>query len=127
MTPKKVLIFDDDIELLELCTVILEKKGYAVSTIDNCSDIVNKVEDELPDVILMDNWIPDVGGIQATQTIKSSHLKSIPVILFSANNDVKSLAEKAGADAYINKPFNISDLEKVIADTIETKDEGLAN
>ncbi len=118
MTPKKVLIFDDDIELLELCTVILEKKGYAVATTDNCSDIVNKVESELPDIILMDNWIPDVGGIQATQTIKSSHLKKIPVIFFSANNDVKSLAEKAGADAYINKPFNISDLEKVIADTI---------
>ncbi len=114
MTKKTVLIFDDDIELLELCTVILEKRGYNVKTNDNCVDIQQVLDTNRPDVILMDNWIPDIGGVEATRFIKKSSFSSVPVIFFSANNDVKGLAAAAGADAYITKPFNISELEDVI-------------
>lgn len=124
---KTVLIFDDDLELLELCTVILEKKGYTVKTSDNCNNILDTLKNEKPDVILMDNWIPDVGGVKATQTIKSSDFKTIPVIFFSANNDVKKLANTAGADAFITKPFNITDLEKVIGEMVQQNSTSLAN
>ena len=63
----------------------------------------------------MDNWIPDTGGIIATQTIKSQpDLMKIPVIYFSANNDIESLAKQAGADTYLEKPFDLTELELVI-------------
>jgi two-component system cell cycle response regulator DivK len=70
----------------------------------------------------MDNWIPDTGGIIATQTIKSqTDLKDIPVIYFSANNDIQSLAKQAGADTYLEKPFDLAELELVIEKMIKSK------
>ena len=69
----------------------------------------------IPDIIFMDNWLPDVGGIDATRALKSDEtLKNIPVIYFSANNDVMSLADQAGADGYLSKPFDIQELENII-------------
>ncbi|PYF75734.1 response regulator [Pedobacter nutrimenti] len=115
-TPKKVFIFDDNIEILELCTIILEDAGYEIKTSSTSNDIVEQVSAYTPDLIFMDNWLPDVGGIDATRKLKSHEgLKHIPVIYFSANNDVKSLAEQAGADGYLSKPFDIEELEKIVS------------
>ncbi|MDB5231308.1 MAG: response regulator receiver protein [Chitinophagaceae bacterium] len=114
-----ILIFDDDQELLDLCTVILEKKGFVVHTSENCNNIFEKISRFKPDVILMDNWIPDIGGVESTILLKSNpETKNIPVVFFSANNDVPALAAKAGADTYITKPFNISDLEDTILEMV---------
>jgi len=112
---KKVLIFDDDIDILELCALILEECGYEVETSETSHDIIEKVEQIKPDAILMDNWIPDIGGIEATRLLKNHpDFKHIPVIYFSANNDIKSLAEMAGADAHLAKPFDLDDLENMM-------------
>jgi two-component system cell cycle response regulator DivK len=112
---KRIIIFDDDEDILSICTYILEEQGWQVNTFRNCNNIISKVADILPDVILMDNWIPDIGGIAATQTLKNSdEYKNIPVIYFSANNDIHLLAQDAGADSFLAKPFDIDELEKTI-------------
>ena len=112
---KRILIFDDDTDILSICTYILEEQGWEVHTSPHCNNIDTTVRAIMPDVILMDNWIPDTGGIIATQIIKSqSDLKDIPVIYFSANNDIQSLARQAGADTYLEKPFDLTELERVI-------------
>lgn len=113
--PKKVLIFDDDEDILAICTYILEEQGWEVSTFSNCNNVIEKVESIMPEVILMDNWIPDSGGIIATQAIKQqSKLKHIPVVYFSANNDIKALAQQAGADSFLAKPFDLEELENIV-------------
>ena len=112
---KRILICDDDADILSICTYILEEQGWEVHTRTHCNDILEVIGDFKPQVILMDNWIPETGGIKATQAIKSvSEFKNIPVIYFSANNDIKSLAEQAGADTFLAKPFDIDELERVI-------------
>ena len=112
---KRVLIFDDDIDILSICTYILEEQGWEVKTSSHCNNIVDTVRSFMPQVILMDNWIPDTGGVIATQSIKQEiDLKDIPVIYFSANNDIQSLARQAGADTYLEKPFDLNELEAVI-------------
>jgi len=112
---KRILIFDDDIDILSICTYILQEQGWDVQTSAHCNDIVNKVRDFDPNVILMDNWIPDSGGVIATRAIKSEpDLKDIPVVYFSANNDIQTLASKAGADTYLEKPFDLNELEEMI-------------
>jgi two-component system cell cycle response regulator DivK len=112
---KKVFIFDDNADILELCTLILEDAGYEIKTSTTSNNIVGQVSAYMPDIIFMDNWLPDVGGIEATQELKSHpDLKHIPVIYFSANNDVSVLAQKAGADSFLSKPFEINDLEEVV-------------
>jgi len=118
---KRIIIFDDDEDILAICTYILEEQGWQVYTFGDCNDIINKVTGIDPEVILMDNWIPDVGGITATKLLKSSDkLKNIPVIYFSANNDIQLLASHAGADNFLAKPFDIDELEKVINSVLAT-------
>jgi DNA-binding response OmpR family regulator len=113
--PKRVIIFDDDEDILSICTYILEEQGWQVNTFTDCNDIIDKVSAIEPDVILMDNWIPDMGGMMATQVLKGNNkLKNTPVIYFSANNDIHTLAQNAGADGYLAKPFDIDELSRII-------------
>ncbi|HXB05941.1 MAG TPA: response regulator [Puia sp.] len=108
---KKVLIFDDDADILEVCAIVLETNGFEVITQANCEDLLRKVLDCGPDVVLMDNKIPPVGGIAATREIKaaSAH-RDLPIVYFSANQDIARLASEAGADLYIEKPFDLDEL-----------------
>ncbi|TKC05000.1 response regulator [Pedobacter frigoris] len=113
---KRVFVFDDNPDILELCTIILEDAGYDIKTSSTSNDIIAQVLSYTPDIIFMDNWLPDVGGIDATKELKRHEtLKNIPVIYFSANNDVKALAEQAGADDYLSKPFDIQELEDIVS------------
>ncbi|HEY4936667.1 MAG TPA: response regulator [Puia sp.] len=115
----RVMIFDDDADLLEVCTIVLKSKNYEVSGLCKCHDILNEVKLFSPHVILMDNWIPDSGGVKATREIKNDLLlKSIPVIFFSANYRVKDLAAEAGAEFFLQKPFEIEELENVVSKAI---------
>jgi two-component system cell cycle response regulator DivK len=112
---KKVVVFDDDQDTLMICSIILQGRGYEVHTFNNASDVLEQVRALQPDVILMDNWIPDKGGQFATRSLKNDEeLKHIPVIYFSANNDVQRLAAEAGADMFIAKPFDVVNLEKIV-------------
>lgn len=115
-TKRKIIVFDDDEDILSICNYILEEKGWEVYTFTDCNAITERVSGIMPDVILMDNWIPDAGGIIATQTLKKDEgLKSIPVIYFSANSDIQLLASHAGAETYLAKPFDLDELERVIS------------
>ena len=112
---KKIIIFDDDEDILSICIYILEEQGWEVHAYTNCNNIIERVSAIQPDVIMMDNWIPDEGGIIATQTLKKDEkLKQIPVIYFSANSDIQLLADHAGAETFLAKPFDLEDLDKVI-------------
>jgi|SRR6478752_4867839 len=117
--PGRVLIFDDDIDLLEVCSIVLRSKNYEVSGCNKCTDIVKEVKSFSPNVILMDNWIPESGGVIATQQIKNDlELKRIPVIFFSANDRVEDLAAEAGAEFFLQKPFEIDELESAVSKAV---------
>jgi DNA-binding response OmpR family regulator len=112
---KKIIIFDDDEDILSICSFILEEQGWKVTAFADCNNIIEKVSNIMPDVILMDNWIPDDGGIIATQKLKQNEsLKGIPIIYFSANSDIELLATHAGAETYLAKPFDLEELERFI-------------
>ncbi len=112
---KKVLILDDDMDILQICSIVLKKKGFDVSTLNNSNQVVDRVRNYHPDVILMDNWIPGPGGIEATRELKNTpDLQSIPVIFFSANSNVTQLAKEAQADYFLQKPFDITELEAIV-------------
>lgn len=111
---KKVFIFDDNAEILELCTDILNDLGCEVRTSPTTNNIEQQVIDFMPNLIYMDNWLPDISGIEATRLIKANpDLKNIPVIYFSANSNIEDLAQQAGADEYIAKPFDIFEFEEI--------------
>jgi two-component system alkaline phosphatase synthesis response regulator PhoP len=112
---KRVLILDDDLDILQICTIVLKKKGFDVLTLNNSNQVLEQVRAYQPDVILMDNWIPGPGGIEATRTLKmGADTQDIPVIFFSANSNVIQLAQEAKADYFLQKPFDISELEGIV-------------
>ncbi len=120
---KKILIFDDNKDILELCTLILEGAGYHTKASSTADNIISRVAEYEPNLILMDNWLPDIGGIAATQELKKHPVyKHIPVIYFSANNDIKALAATAGAESYLSKPFDIDELEEMVASVIRQQE-----
>jgi len=112
---KRVLILDDDLDILQICTIVLRKKGFDVQTLNSSNQVVNQVMAYRPDVILMDNWIPGPGGIEATRLLKGApETQDIPVIFFSANSNVTQLAREAHADYFLQKPFDITELEATV-------------
>ncbi|MBS1531598.1 MAG: response regulator [Bacteroidetes bacterium] len=116
---RKIIIFDDDEDILSICAYVLEEQGWEVHIFTDCGNITEKVSAIGPSVILMDNWIPDSGGIVATQKLKNTDsLRDIPVVYFSANSDIQLLATRAGAEAYLAKPFDLNDLERIINSVI---------
>ena len=118
----KILIYDDDADILEVCATILRMKGYDVMCKDHCKEVLLDIETYMPDVILMDNWLPDIGGVKSIQLIKKTpHFKDIPVIFFSANSHVEELAKEAGADYMLKKPFDLTELQVAIAKAVATK------
>lgn len=118
---KKIVIFDDDEDILSICDFVLTEAGWEVFTFPNCNDIINRVTAINPHVILMDNWIPEQGGIVATQLLKKTEgTKGIPVVYFSANNKIGELAAEAGADDHISKPFELDALEDIVAKNAKT-------
>ncbi len=118
----KVLIFDDDRDILELCSIILRKKGHEPVLETNSKNVIARIRETVPDVILMDIWIPGVGGEEAIQLIKNDpETQHIPVILFSANNNIAMIAKGANADHYLKKPFDIATLNNVITKALSQK------
>jgi DNA-binding response OmpR family regulator len=116
---KKIFIFDDDQDILNICSIILKTKGYEVRTHSNCNDLMELILAFGPDVVVMDNKIPEIGGVEATRLIKKdARTAATPVILFSANTHVAELTKEAGADRYIQKPFDITAFEEILENTI---------
>jgi two-component system cell cycle response regulator DivK len=112
---KKIIIFDDDEDILSICTYILEELGWEITSFTDCNNIVERVNSIQPFVIFMDNWIPNEGGMLATQKIKNTPgISDIPIVYFSANSDIKQLAEQAGAEHYLAKPFDLDQLTRIV-------------
>lgn len=116
---KRVLIFDDDADILEVCTIVLQMNGFEVIAENNCEDVLAKIDRYTPDVLLMDNKIPPSGGIEACRVIRASvYHAGIPIVFFSANQDVARLAGDAGADHFIEKPFDLDTLVDMLGRAI---------
>ncbi|WP_244214343.1 response regulator [Pedobacter jejuensis] len=112
---KRILIFDDDESIIDIMKLIMGEKGWEVINFSQCRDAVFQIRAYQPKIIMMDNNIPEHGGVFAVKTIKQQiDLRHIPVIYFSAHYDIKALAEEAGADAYLAKPFDLDRLDELI-------------
>lgn len=115
----RIIIYDDDKDILLVTATILEMRGYLVLEKEDCRTLDEDLAGFRPDVILMDNWLPDIGGVKAIQYLKGHHLfKDIPVIFFSANSNVEELAREAGADYMLKKPFEIAGLQQLIEQAV---------
>ncbi|MEQ9367202.1 MAG: SpoIIE family protein phosphatase [Leptospirales bacterium] len=109
----RILVVDDNEDMLVLISSLLGKKGYAIITAQNGRDGLDKARKLRPDLILMDVLMPEMNGYDATHKIKSDpFLAAIPVVLLTARSDTEDKLEglEQGADDYISKPFDRREL-----------------
>jgi DNA-binding NtrC family response regulator len=112
---KCILIFDDDPEILAVCKIILEQCLYLVVTRPICDNIIKDISQVKPDIILMDLWIPTIGGESAINLMKNnSATQHIPFVLFSANGEIDIIANRLNAAGFLKKPFEINSLLDII-------------
>jgi excisionase family DNA binding protein len=112
-----VLIVDDDAGLRELLRVNLESDGYLVREAGSAEEGLAALDEEPPDLILLDVMMPQVDGWEMLRRVRERHgVESIPVVMFSGKVDEgeAGAAEEAGAQAFIGKPF---DPEQLLAST----------
>ena len=104
---KTILLVDDDEDLLSLLQVKLTRDGFAVKTLLNGVNLVSKVSEELPDLILMDINMPFMNGDELCSCLRQqASTCHIPVILFSGNENIVALSSRCGANGFITKPCN---------------------
>ncbi len=107
---KRILIADDDPGIQEIFTLIFERAGFTVDMKMNGEDLV-KNKFFLPDIFLIDKQLSGYDGLEICRQLKSrKQTKHIPVIMVSAAPDIAVLSKEAGADDYIEKPFEIKEL-----------------
>jgi excisionase family DNA binding protein len=102
-----VLVVDDDARLREFMRVNLEMEGYSVREASSAEEALTAIEDQAPELVLLDVVMPGVDGWQMLQRMQERH-GSIPVIMFSGQVDARSAAnaEQAGARGFVGKPFD---------------------
>jgi DNA-binding response OmpR family regulator len=108
---QKILVVDDDKDLLEMVEMTLSRLGYHITTLAKGSGFFNVVESIRPDIILLDIFLGDADGRTLCYQMKlQSAFKKIPVILYSAGQIPLSTIEHSKADGFITKPFDIKQL-----------------
>ena len=119
---KKILIIDDDPEVIKVLKLQLEKGGYeVVDALDGDAGLI-KVNEGKPDLVLLDIMMPKMDGYNVCEKIKDNpSIKNIPVIMLTAKNmgDDVELALEKKADWYIAKPYDIKYLLKKIDELIK--------
>src|SRR5262249_23422849 len=88
--------------------VSLELEGYSVREAVNAEDGLAALDDEAPDLILLDVMMPQVDGWEMLQRVQERHgVGSIPVVMFSGELDARTEAEERGAQGFVGKPFDL--------------------
>ena len=120
----KILVVDDEQDIVTIIGKVLKKSGYEVTTANDGLECIKKVETEPPDIILLDNIMPNMDGPAVLSKLKDSkETQDIPVIMVTAVADQEHItsAQKGGAVEYIVKPFDYTVLLEKIAQVLKSK------
>ncbi|MBM7573436.1 response regulator [Aquibacillus albus] len=106
MSERKIMIVDDEIEIIEMVKLFLERENYELITLNFGDEVLDKVKDVKPDLLILDILLPGIDGIEICQSLRK--FTDIPIIFISCKaEDVdKVVGLSAGGDDYMTKPFS---------------------
>lgn len=111
---KRILITDDDEGVQDIFKLIFERAGYEVEVLGEAMSILENNYTH-PDLFVLDRQLSGQDGLKVCKFLKSQHsTRDIPVIIVSATPGIGKMAEEAGADDFIEKPFQVKDLLNVV-------------
>jgi len=109
----RVLITEDEPNIVESLTFILKRAGYDVSAVADGEAAVRRLRGDPPDIMILDLMLPKLNGFDVLKLVKTDTLlRSLPVLVLSAKGQAydRQLAEEIGADAFVTKPFSNRDI-----------------
>jgi DNA-binding response OmpR family regulator len=113
MNPRKILVVDDEVDLVKTIRLSLETEGFMVMASYDGEDALNQARKENPDLIILDIMLPKFDGYKVCRLLKfDKRHKHIPILMLTAKTQEKdkTLGMETGADEYITKPFDIDEL-----------------
>lgn len=113
----KILIADDDSEMLEILSSMLEDEGYTVLRAENGQEAVDLARKELPALVMLDIHMPKMDGLTACKEIKSDKVtKGVPVVMLTVEGSINEIQQAIsyGAKTYITKPSSKAEILKVV-------------
>jgi two-component system KDP operon response regulator KdpE len=115
MAKHLILVVDDDVPILRLVRAKLQADGYSVMTAGNGEDALSALEEERPDLVVLDLMMPGMDGFETMRRIRED--STIPIILLTARTGASDKIQglDLGADDYVTKPFNPDELSSRIA------------
>lgn len=122
MEKQKILLVDDDKSILRILTRILQKQGYNIHTAETGREAEEKINSQSYDLALIDVKLPDTDGVDLLRKIQATRPNMIKIILTgfaSMDNGIKAL--NSGADAYLVKPVEPTELLKILKEKFEER------
>ena len=121
----KILAVDDEKHIVRLVQINLQKEGYDVITASNGQEALDRIAADKPDLVIMDVMMPQMDGFEALKTLKSQpETVNLPVIMLTAKAQDADVFEgwKSGADLYLTKPFNPSELMSFVKRILQDRE-----
>jgi two-component system alkaline phosphatase synthesis response regulator PhoP len=109
MSKEKILVVDDEEDILELLKYNLSREGYQVSCTTSGEKTLSLVETETPDLILLDLMLPGMDGLEVARQLKDKpNTKNVPIVMLTAKGEESDIVTglELGADDYVTKPFS---------------------
>ncbi len=125
--PRKILACDDEKHIVRLVQVNLERAGYTVVTASDGKEALQKVEDENPDLVVLDVMMPYMDGFEVLQNLRRNpSTRDIPVIMLTAKAQDADVFKgwQSGVDCYLTKPFNPMELLSFVKRIFDSMDGG---
>lgn len=115
---KTILVVDDSVVIRKMVEIALENEQYNIKSVANGKDALKYLDDNDPDIIILDIMLPDVNGLDVLKAVKAS--KQVPVVMLSAKDTPRetSRAKELGADDFIPKPFKDEELVSKIKELV---------
>ena len=113
----KILLVDDEPDIRFLTKRMLERQGYSVAEAEDGETALRMLQEERPDLVLLDVRMPGLNGWEVCRRIKADEeTKSIPVVMFTVRTSEEDMlrSREYGADAHINKPFDRDELLRLV-------------
>lgn len=119
----KILILDDDQDLLSIVKSLLRKKGFDVLTFVDWRKAWENIKRNKPSLIILDVFLKGMDGMDVCKKLKStSSTRNIPIIMFSSYPNIAETAiAEFGADEFIAKPFEVNDMVRKISDVLSVR------
>jgi two-component system, OmpR family, alkaline phosphatase synthesis response regulator PhoP len=111
MTSELILLVDDEVNIVQLTRMYLEREGYKVQSVGDGLEAIQKIEKIHPDLVVLDVMLPGLDGFEVCKRVRGSN-NSVPIMMLTARDEDidKILGLELGADDYLTKPFNPREL-----------------